>query len=259
VSGSGVRPLLELLLPGGCVVCRRWIPTGAAEGARPELVCGRCRSRLAVASWPRCPRCHHPRGTGREDAEDCLECREWPEELTAARYAHVLVAPASDLVHALKYEGWRELAIPMAIAMARVAPRLAASPDVASARAMVVPVPTTARRLRERGYNQAGLLASGVAGALGLPVLEALTRARASRSQTTLAPGERRENVRGAFAPAPSGARGVAGAHVLLVDDVLTTGATAGEAARTLAHEGAVRVTLLTFARALPRLAARAA
>ena len=259
MSGSGLRSLLELLLPGGCVVCRRWIPDRSTSGEGPELVCVRCRSRLAVASWPRCPRCHHPRGTGREDTEDCLECRDWPEELTAARYAHVLVAPASDLVHALKYEGWRELAGPMAIAMARVVPRAPAGGDLASARALVVPVPTTNRRLRERGYNQAGLLARGVAGALGLGVATALTRARASTSQTTLAPGERRENVRGAFAPSPSDARRVAGANVLLVDDVLTTGATAGEAALTLAGEGAATVTLVTFARALPRLLARAA
>ena len=251
--------MLELLLPGGCVVCRRWIPDGHDAGASPELVCGRCRSRLAVASWPRCPRCHHPRGTGREQADDCLECRDWPEELTTARYAHVLVAPASDLVHALKYEGWRELATPMSAAMARVVPRVGVSGHAATARAVVVPIPTTARRLRERGYNQAGLLAQGVAEALSLPLVEALTRKRASRSQTTLAPGERRENVRGAFAPSGRDPSRLSGAQVLLIDDVLTTGATAGEAAVTLAREGAVSVTLVTFARALPRLAARAA
>jgi ComF family protein len=252
VSASIPRSLLDFLLPGGCVVCRRWIPDG------DDIVCGPCRSRLSPASWPRCPRCHHPRGTGREEADDCLECRDWPEELAAARYAYVLVPPASDLVHALKYEGWRELAGVMAAPMARAA-RSVLGPAGPVELAVVVPVPTTARRLRERGYNQAGLLAEGLAARLHLPMVEALTRARADASQTALAPGERRENVRGAFAVDPGARARIAGRGILLVDDVLTTGATAGEAAATLARTGTERVALVTFARALPRLSARAA
>lgn len=256
MSTSGLRSLLDFLLPGGCVVCRRWIAGSDESG---PIVCGPCRSRLSPASWPRCPRCHHPRGTGREEADDCLECRDWPEELAAARYAYVLVAPASDLVHALKYEGWRELAGVMAAPMARAARSVSAT-LAGPGGFVVVPVPTTARRLRERGYNQAGLLAEGVAARLGLPVAEALTRARALASQTALAPGERRENVRGAFSVGRrDDAELIAGRSVLLVDDVLTTGATAGEAALTLVRAGAERVVLVTFARALPRLAARAA
>jgi predicted amidophosphoribosyltransferase len=246
--------LLELLLPPGCAACKSWIP-GAREA---PLVCGRCRSRLRVASWPRCPRCHYPRGAHRSESPDCLECRAWSPALGAARFAYVLEPPADDLVHALKYEGWSELAGPMGDAVAALEPPSAlASPPggtgatPSSRRTVVVPVPTTAGRLRRRGYNQAELLAHRVAALREAPLLPALVRRGEAPSQTALAPTERRDNVRGAFAPA-RGAGGVRGADVLLVDDVLTTGATASEAAAALADLEAASVTLLAFARALP-------
>lgn len=270
-----MRGLVDFVLPTGCVACRSWIPPVDTEGEPRSIVCEACTTRLARASWPRCPRCHAPRGTGRADAADCLDCRDWPPELTRARYAHVLAPPATDLVHALKYEGWRELADPMGAAMAETAARQVeglgparSTPTEAGARStvaeagarptgparwIVVPVPTTAERIARRGYNQAGLLADAVARRLRLPVWTVLERRAAPRSQTALSPAERRENVRGAFDARESLARRSAGAHVLLVDDVLTTGATAGEAARTLASLGVGSVSLVTFARALPR------
>jgi len=172
----------------------------------------------------------------------------------------VLAPPAADLVHALKYEGWRDLAAPMGDAIAALVTSTrapAADPFASSSKAAppvaagVVPVPTTARRLRERGYNQAELLARRVARVTGVPLVPALARRGDRGSQTALTPSERRENVRGAFTPSLTAAR-VRGGHVLLVDDVLTTGATAGEAAEALVEAGAERVTLLAFARALP-------
>jgi ComF family protein len=201
---------------------------------------------MPEASWPRCLRCHAPRGTGRDPSPDCLECRDWPPELTRACYAWLLRPPATDLVHGLKYEGWRELAGTMGRAMARA---MGTRLDV-DGLSLVVPVPTTPRRIRERGYNQARLLAEVVASCLGLPLGEALHRGSASSSQTTLSPRDRRENVRDAFR-AVDGPESLEGHDVLLVDDVLTTGATAGEAARTLASAGAASIHLLTFARAL--------
>jgi len=189
------------------------------------------------------------------DVPDCFECREWPAELTAARWAHVLAPPADDLVHALKYEGWPELAAVMADTMARVALPAAALGDGV----LVVPTPTTSGRLKSRGYNQAERLAVAVAERLGRPVQRALVRVAEGRSQTALTPTERRENVRGAFAATTGSDRRVEGADILLIDDVLTTGATAGEAASALGRMGARSVTLLTFARALPSTVRRAA
>jgi len=253
--------LLDLLLPSGCVACRTWLPGGRAA----PLVCAHCRSRLRVASWPRCPRCHFPRGARRVESADCHECRDWPAALDAARYAYVLEPPADDLVHALKYEGWGELADLMGRAVAKLDPagRSMTRPPTerSSGRdpAIVVPVPTTARRLKRRGYNQAALLAARVAAERAARLVHGIERAGEGRSQTALAPAERRLNVRGAFTPAREAAAAVAGAHVLLVDDVLTTGATASEAACALRGMGAASVTLLAFARALPAEPRRAA
>ena len=229
-------------------------------------MCSRCRTRLREPGWPRCARCHHPRGTGRSDEPDCLECRPWPEALTTARYAYSLEAPADNLVHALKYEGWLEVAEFMARAMARVAIPHCLVPDgsrgvrvEAPARRVIVPIPTTERRLQQRGYNQAELIAERLAELCDLPACRALERPGAGGSQTSLTPAERRENVRGAFSPVGRAERTARGAHVLLVDDVLTTGSTAGEAARTLKAMGAQSVTLIAFARALPSRSRRVA
>jgi ComF family protein len=124
---------------------------------------------------------------------------------------------------------------------------------------IVVPVPTTPGRLKERGYNQAHLLAERLASLLQLPLRPVLSRALAPRSQTTLTPTQRRENVRGAFGPCAQGFGDLDGAHVLLVDDVLTTGATAAEAAVTLSRAGAATITIVAFARALPSRSRKAA
>jgi len=156
-------------------------------------------------------------------------------------------------VHALKYEGWTGLASFMGDAIAHV---LASE---APAGAVVVPVPTTPRRERARGYNQAALLADRVAERLGLPRVDALLRPMEGASQTELAPDARRENVHGAFVASGAGARAIVDRHVLLIDDVLTTGATGGAAARALSGAGARAVTLGAFARALPTATPRAA
>ena len=247
--GSWTSDLIDVLLPTGCVICRDWIPGRGAH----RIVCVRCSTRLSEPSWPRCPRCHAPRGTGRSEAEDCLECREWPAELECARYAYRLEGAAADLVHALKYQGWGEAAPFMSRAMASgfaVAPT--EDRGRARRRTIVVPVPTSPSRERARGYNQAGLLAKGVSQTLALPLYSVLARSRSDRSQTSLSPEERRENVRGVFSVSGTAKTVLAGARVVLVDDVLTTGATAGEAARVLVAAGGSGVVLLTFARALP-------
>ena len=220
------------------------------------MLCPSCRLQLKEGPWPRCPRCHAPRGTGRVAAPTCIECAEWPEALEASRYARLMLPPATDLVHALKYEGWKELAPTMGSEMAVAVRRH--PPAATRGSPLLVPVATTARRIRRRGYNQARLLADAMGAELGWPVAEPLRRTAAPRSQTLLTPAERRENVRGAFGVVGEGeVATVQGRDVLLVDDVLTTGATASEAAVTLVAAGARSVSLAVFARALPGLKAR--
>ena len=116
----------------------------------------------------------------------------------------------------------------------------------------IVPVPTTPGRLRRRGYNQAQLLAQGVAGRSAGTVVDVLERRAEGVSQVALHPGERRANVDGAFSLRPGAESLISGKNLVLVDDVLTTGATASVAATVLETGGAATVRLLTFARSLP-------
>ena len=197
-------------------------------------------------------------GTG---VEGCHECRSWPAALSSARSAYAMAGPGAKLVHALKYEGWHELAGFMSDRIAEVARRHPVVSRASNrvevgerhlAALRVTPVPTTLSRERTRGYNQAALLARGVATALGAPLVPMLMRTEGRRSQIELESGLRQANVRNVFA-ASEGISSARAHHVLLVDDVLTTGATAAEAASILVEHGARSVHLLTFARALPK------
>jgi ComF family protein len=176
-----------------------------------------------------------------------MECGAWPPDLRVARSACLLHPPADVLVHQLKYRGWRALATPMAERMAS----LRFPPDVEAEARFCVPVPTTATRRRERGYHQAEAIAVEFARLTGRTLLHALERTDDSASQTSLQPLARRANVAGAFSARRDCVGAVRHAHLLLVDDVLTTGATAIECAATLVAAGARCISLITFARAL--------
>ena len=237
--------LLDLLFAPVCLGCEQPI----APGDRARLVCRACRIRLRTPEPPLCARCGAPaRVTGVAAGATCRECVKWPAAVRAARAACLLQSPADRLVHELKYRGWRALAGPMGEAMAKV--RL---PDDAQREAtVVVPVPTTRKRRRRRGYNQAEELARAYAFASGRRCLPLLVRRGESGTQTSLQPLERAANVAGAFELADDAGAHVMAQHLLLVDDVMTTGATAGECARTLVEQGGARcVTVVTFARAL--------
>ncbi|MCI0434677.1 MAG: ComF family protein [Gemmatimonadetes bacterium] len=241
-TNTFLHSLVELLLPPICLGCA----SGFAAGDPLRLVCARCRSRLRPVPAPGCVRCAAPvLRTERVDGA-CPECADWPALLAVARAACVLQPPANTLVHALKYRGWPALADPLAGTMARIA-----LPAPARDARICVPVPTTARTLRERGYNQAELLARAFAKQTGRTLMTALTRADRTASQTTLQPAGRRANVAGAFRADAGLRRALAGSDVILIDDVLTTGATAVECARVLGDAGITRVILVTFARAL--------
>ncbi len=230
--------LLDLLLPRVCAACGR--PTQPSDDG---VVCGRCWSRLHRLPAPQCRRCGHP--VWRDGA--CEWCALLPPFVRAVRsVCSATSGSGPSIIAALKYEGWTAAAEGMSERMARLAwPR-----DVTDERAALVPVPLAASRARERGYNQSELLARGLGRRWGIPVWTGcVERARGTATQTRLTPDERRRNVVGAFRAARN-AVNFRGAHLVLVDDVVTTGATLNECATALYGAGARIVSYVTFGRA---------
>jgi len=238
---------LDLVFAPVCVACHQPISTGDPE----RLVCGVCWLKCRPLPVPRCPRCWSPVPPDREPSPVCRTCRGWPPSVRAVRSAYAIGQVPRALVHALKYRGWTAVAAPMAARMAA----LELPGDVASEADLVIPVPASAARLRERGYNQAELLARGVARFSGRTLAsDLLRRTRQAGSQTTLHPTERRANVARAFAVLPGRAAELRGEHVIVVDDVWTTGATSLACVSALLEAGARVASVVTFARVVPEL-----
>jgi ComF family protein len=226
---------LDALLPASCHGCGDPLPPRT-----DHAVCVRCRLRLRRAPAPRCPRCDHP---ARWALGRCPGCEPLPDLVRHVRCAVLHRPPADALVRALKYDGWQDLASFMAGRMLPLVPEGSAG---------LVPVASPPRRERRRGFNPARTIARALSNRSGVPVVEAIRRPREARRQVGLSPDERVANLRNAFVPSARfpGIRGT----LVLVDDVLTTGATAAAAATALGVAGACRVDVLTFARAVPTL-----
>ncbi|HEX9310378.1 MAG TPA: phosphoribosyltransferase family protein [Gemmatimonadaceae bacterium] len=157
------------------------------------------------------------------------------------------VDPASGIVHALKYEGWSHVADELANRMSRLSwPR-----DVVDERTALVPIPLAAARKRQRGYNQSALIAYGIGRRWRIPVWEdVVTRSRETSSQTRLTPDERLDNVAGSFRIGSKRTELLKDAHVVIIDDVVTTAATLNECATVLYESGARIISYATFGRA---------
>ncbi len=237
--------VLNLLYPEACVSCSAPVQRRADRG-----LCGVCWGRLLQLKLkpPWCPACGLPQPQlPTDEARLCIPCLTQAPPFTAARSFGYYCSELSRVVQALKFRGRRNLA-------ARLAPLLAGlffetwSPADFD---LVVPVPLSGRRRRERGYNQAALLAAPLARTAGLRCDESvLLRVRHTVPQVGLMDSARRLNPRGAFV-SPGGA-GIRRMRILLIDDVMTTGATAASAAEALKGAGALRVCVLTLARTAP-------
>lgn len=181
----------------------------------------------------------------------CPLCRRRRLQFACARGVAVYEGALREAIHALKFGRCRPLAAPLGRMMGLCA---AADPVLASAR-LIVPVPMHAHRMRERGFNQAEVLAREVGRTLRLPVVAAAIRRKLpTEAQSALPLEDRLENVRGAFEASAA----LPPEPVLLVDDVISTGFTASECAGQLARAGAARVYVLAAALALPELSKNA-
>lgn len=224
---------LDVIFPPTCAYCRR---TG-------WLLCPQCETRMVTVPAAICLCC------GRiHEANDnpwlggiCEQCRAHPSPLSRMRAPLRYLEPTSTVIHRFKYEGCFALARPLARFLIDGWPVWETAPD------LILPIPLHPRRKRRRGYNQSELLARPVGEALGITVETALLhRTRHTVPQVGLGPDERHDNVQGAFA---AEAVGVRGSHVLLVDDVLTTGATMRAAAEAVLAAGAASVAAYCLAR----------
>jgi ComF family protein len=232
-----LRLALDVALPPLCPSCRE--PVGEGAG-----LCAPCWSRLSPIERPFCEKLGIPftydPGPGVYSMQAIADPPAYTRARAAVRYDDV----ARTLVHALKYGDRLDLAPTMARWMARAGADLLSEADV------IVPVPLHWRRLWARRFNQSAALANFIAGRDGPPAsVTALKRAKATPQQVGLSKAARAANVQGAFRVDAAGKAEIRGRNILLVDDVLTSGATVDTCARALLRAGARQVDVLVFAR----------
>ena len=232
------RPI-RLRLPSQCAVCRGW---------GTERICADCVTRFA----PPLARCRLCALEVPAAIRVCGACLKEPPPVDAALAAVDYLPPWDAVLSRFKFNA----ALDLAPALARRLLEAHRREPAARPPGLLLPMPLAVERLRERGYNQAWELARRLGAALGCPAdARLLLRIRNTPHQTTLATSARAANVRGAFAIEPRRRAELRGRDVTLVDDVMTTGASANEAARVLLQAGAQRVQVWVVART-PRPAA---
>jgi ComF family protein len=238
-----VRRLIDVILPRHCASCGQLI---VQEGQ--VSFCDSCWQRIRLITPPYCPCCGQPFRspvalTASPDHR-CGACRIHPPPFDHARAVGRYEGPLRQAIHLFKYRGKLALQRPLLdLALAHFRDHY---PDAVYD--VIIPVPLHRSRLRQREFNQAAILAKGLARHLGIPVVERwLMRTRPTRPQVELSGDERRHNLKDAFAVADRAC--LDGTVVLLVDDVLTTGTTVSEAAKALKGAGAGQVDAFALAR----------
>ncbi|MEW6686263.1 MAG: ComF family protein [Candidatus Edwardsbacteria bacterium] len=249
------KDFVNFLFPAECSVCHNFLKEGE------KIICEKCWNLVRKVEAPWCSICGRPLKK-EEEREICLLCEELPPLFTQARAGGIFEGTLAEAVHLLKYKRRISLAKRLAEMMAK---SISASPLYRAAD-FLVSVPLHPSRIRERGYNQSDLLTEQLSSLLGIGwSKKILYRKKATASQTKLKVEERRENVKGAFAVYPvrnslrclsswqisNGVKdkeSLVGKKVILVDDVMTTGATINACAEVLRESGAKEVLALTAA-----------
>ncbi|TYC53409.1 ComF family protein [Rhodobacterales bacterium] len=232
------RLALDFLLPVRCLSCDRRVSS-------EHGLCASCWQKMPFYEKPWCYRLGTPFSYDMGAEVWSPRAIASPPEFGRLRSVAAFEGPARDLVHGLKFGGRRDLAGPMGSWMAR------AGQELLTGESLIVPVPLHWSRLIARRFNQSADLARAVAGAGGgrfEPML--LRRSRRTRRQVGLSSADRRKNVRTAFTVSDDRLADLQGRHVILIDDVITTGSTVTACCRTLLGAGAESVDVLTFAHA---------
>ena len=239
--------LVDFVFRPVCLICRGPVETtglNVIEGTE-RLICLRCDEKIIEVPEPSCRRCGSHGFLGRR--EDCGMCRRLPKEFGLMRSASLMKGVGGKIVHLFKYQGWKALAAHLAL-------KVISSPwsdaDFWDAD-LLLPVPISRVRRRERGYNQSDVLAEKISELIGIPVgREILERVSWRRPQVGLPYGERLRNVLNAFSVPEHASNVLSGRRVILVDDVITTGATIHACYQALKKGGARGVSCVSFGRA---------
>ena len=230
------RGLIDFVAPPKCLVCR----DGVLE---PASLCLACWANLKHIDAPCCNVLGTPFAYDQGEGAISPAALAYPPDWDRARAAVAYDDASRPIVHALKYRDTMEAGLLMARLMTRAGRQIIQEADV------VIPVPLHRFRLWSRRFNQAAFLSQQIAHQFVKPYrTDVLLRNKASRSQVGLSFDERRKNVAKVFHVTPEGIGHITGRRILLVDDVLTTGATAGSCAAVLKKAGAAHVNVLTFA-----------
>jgi len=225
VAASVIDAVVRTVLPPVCAGC-------GVSGHWMCPICDTCVRRIDLGSI--CERC----GGHREGATTCVRCADWSRSLARCRSAYIFDGAVRQSIHRLKYSGEHARAEWCGIEIARLAIELGWRPDI------LVPVPLHRSILRTRGYNQSAKIASFASIALSVPWGDVLVRTRPTVSQVGLDADHRRENVSGAFACRYD----LTDLAIVLIDDVVTTGATLEACAETCQSAGALDVRAVTLA-----------
>jgi ComF family protein len=258
---AALEALRAALFPLRCLQCRRLLSTAVtrttARGFEAEdaislrtCFCPDCLSAVTPVEPPLCPRCGIMFPSRAGESHPCGRCLENAPAFAMARTGFVYDGAMVAAIHSFKYKSQTRLAGPLGALLWHTFCRNWGGEAVD----LILPVPLHRQRQRRRGFNQSELLVrawSKRGRSPGRPTIAAgvLVRVRRTASQAGLDRRQRESNIRGAFAVRRP--EQVRGRHVLLIDDVITTGATAGECARVLTANGAARVDVLALARVM--------
>jgi len=239
LAGKMVRGLISFVYPPSCPGCGLALPSELEDA-----FCPACEQKIDSVSPPYCPACGIPQSNESPNSHLCGDCLTGIYHFDCARTRGLHRGILREIIHRFKYEGQTYLVRPLALMLSEPGKELLSLYEVD----LIMPVPLHRLRLRQRGYNQAALLAGRLGSSVGMSVdYSSLKRSRWTEPQTGLSRRQRAKNVKGAFELINSDK--VCGKCILLLDDVLTTGETVNQCARVLKDGGAREVLVLTVAR----------
>lgn len=234
------KNFVNLIYPLHCASCHRPLEATDRTG-----VCSLCVAEIKANPRPHCKICGH---SMQDAAARCLECVRTRPSFTLSRSASLYEGVVKELIHTFKYGNRRLLA---GLLTDLIAGLIKDDPSIAEGADLITFVPLHRSRIRDRGFNQSELIARRLSAILGLDAVGCLEKVRRTPNQNQLSRSERLDNLKEAFKPIGAVSELFSGKVILLVDDVMTTGATLEECSRTLLDAGAREVRCLTAARGI--------